>query len=68
MATKPSQAGKDDDPSRVALYSMILNILVAGAKGWLAYRSGSQMAGKERRANRLDGNIRNKPGGGNREK
>lgn len=35
------QMGQNDDPSRVALYSTILNILVAGTKGWLAYRSGS---------------------------
>ena len=35
------QTGKNDDPSRVALYSTILNVLVAGTKGWLAYRSGS---------------------------
>jgi divalent metal cation (Fe/Co/Zn/Cd) transporter len=30
-----------EDPSRVALYSVILNIFVAGIKGWLAYLSGS---------------------------
>jgi cation diffusion facilitator family transporter len=32
---------KRDDPSRVAIYSTILNIFVAGMKGWLAYLSGS---------------------------
>ena len=32
---------KNDDPSRVALYSTILNIGVAGTKGVLAYLSGS---------------------------
>jgi cation diffusion facilitator family transporter len=31
----------NDDPSRVALYSAILNFLVTGAKGGLAYLSGS---------------------------
>jgi len=30
-----------EDPSRVALYSTILNIFIAGTKGWLAYLSGS---------------------------
>ncbi len=30
-----------EDPSRIALYSTILNIFVAGIKGWLAYLSGS---------------------------
>jgi divalent metal cation (Fe/Co/Zn/Cd) transporter len=30
-----------EDPSRVALYSTILNLFVAGIKGWLAYLSGS---------------------------
>jgi cation diffusion facilitator family transporter len=32
---------KDSDPSRIALYSTVLNILVAGAKGILAWLSGS---------------------------
>jgi cation diffusion facilitator family transporter len=30
-----------EDPSRVALYSTLLNIFIAGMKGWLAYLSGS---------------------------
>ena len=41
MVTKQPQLGKTDDPSRVALYSTVLNILVAGTKGVLAYLSGS---------------------------
>jgi cation diffusion facilitator family transporter len=41
MVTNQPPSGKKDDPSRVALYSTILNVFVAGAKGWLAYRSGS---------------------------
>jgi cation diffusion facilitator family transporter len=41
MVTNQLPSGRKDDPSRIALYSTILNIFVAGAKGWLAYRSGS---------------------------
>jgi cation diffusion facilitator family transporter len=32
---------RNDDPSRIALYSTILNFLITGAKGSLAYLSGS---------------------------
>jgi cation diffusion facilitator family transporter len=41
MITKQSQAEKGHDPSQVALYSTVLNILVAASKAVLAYLSGS---------------------------
>ncbi len=41
MVPNQSPAGKGDDPARVALYSTVLNILVAASKVVLAYLSGS---------------------------
>ncbi|MGQ9509753.1 MAG: cation diffusion facilitator family transporter [Thermodesulfobacteriota bacterium] len=41
MTKKENFLEKNGDPSRIALYSTVLNILVAGAKGILAWLSGS---------------------------
>jgi len=41
MTPKEHLLEKNGDPSRIALYSTLLNVLVAGAKGLLAWLSGS---------------------------
>lgn len=41
MAKKQNFSRKDGDPSAIAFYSTLLNIFVAGAKGVLAWFSGS---------------------------
>ncbi len=41
MLTEKTSGEKNGDPSRVAFYSTLLNILVAATKGILAYLSGS---------------------------
>jgi cation diffusion facilitator family transporter len=41
MTKKQNFSEKNNSPSRIALYSTLLNVLVAGAKGILAWFSGS---------------------------
>jgi cation diffusion facilitator family transporter len=41
MIENKTSLKKSDDPSRIALYSTLLNIFIAGLKGVLAYLSGS---------------------------
>jgi len=41
MTKKQNFSSKDNDPSAIAFYSTLLNIFVAGAKGVLAWLSGS---------------------------